>query len=332
MAIQRNLKAFVRYDGSGRVVAGSLILRKNKPKVGRWLEIPAYECCNYVPTTTTTSTSTSTSTTTTTTTASPTTTTTTTAVEPTTTTTTTTAEPTTTTTTTIPTPGDCFCYTISNETAGTLLYSYTDCGSEFVRAPINADTISIVCSSTAVTGDDGLIITGGTVSCSNSEGCSVEPTPTTTTTTTVEPTTTTTTTTEAPTTTTTTTTEAPTTTTTTTVAPTTTTTTSTSTSTTTTTTTTVAPAYYTWNLYTNQSNLTTTNICNNTAPLVTLYTSVASLGVGVILYTDTALTTQYIINNTPSGGCVGLGTPGSTVWARGSFPGTGEIQGTAGTC
>jgi len=36
MAIQRNLKAFVRYDGSGRVVAGSLILRKNKPKVGRW--------------------------------------------------------------------------------------------------------------------------------------------------------------------------------------------------------------------------------------------------------------------------------------------------------
>lgn len=85
---QRDLKAFVRFDGSGRVVAGSLILRKNKPKVGRWQEIPAYECCNYVPTTTTTtssststttstststttSTSTSTSTTTTTTTAAP---------------------------------------------------------------------------------------------------------------------------------------------------------------------------------------------------------------------------------------------------------------------
>jgi hypothetical protein len=87
MAIQRDLKAFVRYDGSGRVVAGSLILRKNKPKVGRWQEIPAYECCNYVPTTTTTTT------------ASPTTTTTTT-VAPTTTTTTTTVAPTTTTTTT----------------------------------------------------------------------------------------------------------------------------------------------------------------------------------------------------------------------------------------
>ena len=94
MAIQRDLKAFVRYDGSGRVVAGSLILRKNKPKVGRWQEIPAYECCNYIPTTTTTttasrtttttssstSTTTSTSTSTTTTTVAPTTTTTTTAL------------------------------------------------------------------------------------------------------------------------------------------------------------------------------------------------------------------------------------------------------------
>ena len=50
MANQRNLKAFIRFDGSGRIVAGSLILRKNKPKVGRWQEIPAYECCNDVPT------------------------------------------------------------------------------------------------------------------------------------------------------------------------------------------------------------------------------------------------------------------------------------------
>jgi hypothetical protein len=71
----RPLKAFVRYDGSGRIVAGSLILRKNKPKVGKWQEITAYECCN--PTTTSTTT-----------------------VAPTTTTTTTTVAPTTTTTTT----------------------------------------------------------------------------------------------------------------------------------------------------------------------------------------------------------------------------------------
>ena len=61
----RPLKAFVRFDGSGRIVAGSLILRKNKPKVGKWKEIPAYECCN--PTTTTTTTAAPTTTTTTTT-------------------------------------------------------------------------------------------------------------------------------------------------------------------------------------------------------------------------------------------------------------------------
>jgi hypothetical protein len=70
---RKDLKAYVRYDGSGRVVAGSLILRRQMPKVGNWTEIPAYECCN--PTTTTT---TSTSSTTTTTTSSSTTTTTTT--------------------------------------------------------------------------------------------------------------------------------------------------------------------------------------------------------------------------------------------------------------
>ena len=60
------LKAYVRYDGTGRVIAGSLILQRSKPKVGNWQEIDANECCNYVPTTTTTSTSTSTSTSTTT--------------------------------------------------------------------------------------------------------------------------------------------------------------------------------------------------------------------------------------------------------------------------
>lgn len=75
----RPLKAYVRFDGTGRIVPSSLILRRKKPKVGKWVEIPAYECCNYVPTTTTTTSSTSSTTTTTTTTATPTTTTTTTA-------------------------------------------------------------------------------------------------------------------------------------------------------------------------------------------------------------------------------------------------------------
>lgn len=62
---RKDLKAYVRYDGSGRVVAGSLILRRQKPKVGKWVEIQAYECCN--PTTTTTTSTSSTTTTTTTT-------------------------------------------------------------------------------------------------------------------------------------------------------------------------------------------------------------------------------------------------------------------------
>jgi hypothetical protein len=42
----RPLKAYARFDGSGRIVAGSLILRKSKPKVGNWKEVQAYECCN----------------------------------------------------------------------------------------------------------------------------------------------------------------------------------------------------------------------------------------------------------------------------------------------
>ena len=55
------LKAYVRFDGSGRIIAGSLILQRFKPKVGNWQEIDANECCN--PTTTTTTSSTSTTTT-----------------------------------------------------------------------------------------------------------------------------------------------------------------------------------------------------------------------------------------------------------------------------
>jgi len=63
---KRPLNAYVRYDGSGRVVAGSLVLRRKIPKVGNWKELPqniAYECC--YPTTTTTTTVAPTTTTTT---------------------------------------------------------------------------------------------------------------------------------------------------------------------------------------------------------------------------------------------------------------------------
>lgn len=123
------LKAFVRFDGSGRIVPSSLIVQAFKPKVGNYKEIDAKECCNPVI-------------------------------------------PTTTTTTTVA-PGGCFCYTISNPTISVLGYSYTECNGEFVIAPIRAENITTVCSSTVVTGDVGVIITGGTVSCINSEDCSL---------------------------------------------------------------------------------------------------------------------------------------------------------------
>lgn len=62
---KKDLRAYVRFDGSGRVVAGSLVLRRKKPKVGKWMEIQTYECCDEITTTTTSSsTSTTTSTTT----------------------------------------------------------------------------------------------------------------------------------------------------------------------------------------------------------------------------------------------------------------------------
>jgi len=43
---KRTLKAYVRFDGTGKIIPGSLILQRSKPKVGNWKEILAYECCN----------------------------------------------------------------------------------------------------------------------------------------------------------------------------------------------------------------------------------------------------------------------------------------------
>lgn len=42
------LKAYVRFDGTGRVIPGSLILQRFKPKVGNWKETPASLCCDEV--------------------------------------------------------------------------------------------------------------------------------------------------------------------------------------------------------------------------------------------------------------------------------------------
>jgi hypothetical protein len=44
---KRDLKAYVRYDGNGRIVPSGVILSRVKPKVGKWVEIDAYECCSH---------------------------------------------------------------------------------------------------------------------------------------------------------------------------------------------------------------------------------------------------------------------------------------------
>jgi len=49
MANNNKLKAYIRYDGTGRAIAGSLILQRFKPAVGNWVEINANECCNPNP-------------------------------------------------------------------------------------------------------------------------------------------------------------------------------------------------------------------------------------------------------------------------------------------
>ena len=51
---KRDLHGFIRLDGSSRSVPTSLILRKSKPKTGKWIEVDAYECCNGTTTPTTT--------------------------------------------------------------------------------------------------------------------------------------------------------------------------------------------------------------------------------------------------------------------------------------
>lgn len=56
MANQSKLKAWVRYDGTGRVVTAGPIFQANKPKVGNWRQINSSLCCNPSGSTTTTTT------------------------------------------------------------------------------------------------------------------------------------------------------------------------------------------------------------------------------------------------------------------------------------
>lgn len=46
---KKDLKAFVRFDGTGRVIPSSVILARTMPKVGNWRQIKTYECCEPMP-------------------------------------------------------------------------------------------------------------------------------------------------------------------------------------------------------------------------------------------------------------------------------------------
>ena len=46
MGNKKSLNAYVRYDGTGRVVSSGNILQRFKPKDGNWKQIGAYECCD----------------------------------------------------------------------------------------------------------------------------------------------------------------------------------------------------------------------------------------------------------------------------------------------
>ena len=50
-ANRKDLKSWVRIDGTGRVVSGSNILAKKAPKVGNWRRVVGYECCEPDPVT-----------------------------------------------------------------------------------------------------------------------------------------------------------------------------------------------------------------------------------------------------------------------------------------
>lgn len=65
MAVNKTYKkAFVRVDGSGRVIPTSMVLRVNMPKVGKWRQIQKDECCDPLLTTSTTTVAITTTTTT----------------------------------------------------------------------------------------------------------------------------------------------------------------------------------------------------------------------------------------------------------------------------
>jgi len=51
MTTNNSLRAYVLYDSSGKIVPSSVILRRDRPKVGNWKEIISKLCCNITTTT-----------------------------------------------------------------------------------------------------------------------------------------------------------------------------------------------------------------------------------------------------------------------------------------
>lgn len=45
MAQSTRKNAYIRIDASGRVIPGSVVVRLQKPKIGRWIEITSTVCC-----------------------------------------------------------------------------------------------------------------------------------------------------------------------------------------------------------------------------------------------------------------------------------------------
>lgn len=45
MANNNRMKAWVRLDGSSRIVSGSIVMRLTRPVSGNWMEVPINVCC-----------------------------------------------------------------------------------------------------------------------------------------------------------------------------------------------------------------------------------------------------------------------------------------------
>lgn len=69
-------------------------------------------------------------------------------------------------------PAICYCYEITNTNNYPVEYQYRFCGnSDLIIESIGSLQTVNVCSESVPTGDDGLVITGGTILCSQNSDC-----------------------------------------------------------------------------------------------------------------------------------------------------------------